>query len=599
MTSTPNLYTCTKEQLMEVAGLSATKATKILNLRKKGQVEMHDLATVTGPGTNWDNLLETGRISLEKSPDAFDCMKKEVQLLREQLREQLEQMKQMKIQIEERDRKPREYEQERSCNASQSKEIDEVLDCAMKNEGVEERQGSTKPSSHPFDDKYLLGAYPKDGIYTSSRVFGARTKEAASDTLINKYTPVGVKRESVGELDSATGERHTIEKRDKTEHHDTPDNFRKKGRMKKDDREFRARHQTLSDEESSMSSSSAEDSFDSESSDESLERERRRKGTQHRRRSSPPGPKLPTFSGNPAEWDAFLYLFNGTARHYQWGSDKKLQRLKECMRDKAIDYVRSRSRKERNDYRKLMKCLKNRYGVKEDPSVVRRNLNDIKQEVNESLEDFADRVQHAVAVGYKGAGERAIEKWAAELFLKGAKEKGAALAASERQPRSIRKALREMKISISNQKAVLGRTLSVSARQVAFDDEVLVRATYPSSQVVGCHTTTAREVRCQEPVGSGKVTLDEKFEQLLQRVTRLEERDAERPTPPVHSQFRRYSRSPNNYPSADRQSPGRGQSPSFSGRCYNCGETGHMSRHCSRSRSRSPSAVSGNIPLKE
>ena len=98
------------------------------------------------------------------------------------------------------------------------------------------------------------------------------------------------------------------------------------------------------------------------------------------------------------------------------------------MRDKAIDYVRNRSRKERNDYRKLMKCLKNRYGVKEDPSVVRRNLNDIKQEVNESLEDFADRVQHAVAVGYKGAGERAT----AELFLKGAKEKGAAVAASER-----------------------------------------------------------------------------------------------------------------------------------------------------------------------
>jgi hypothetical protein len=66
----------------------------------------------------------------------------------------------------------------------------------------------------------------------------------------------------------------------------------------------------------------------------------------------------------------------------------------------AIDLAES------NDYRKLTKCLKNRYGVKEDPSVVRRNLNDIKQEVNESQRD------------------RAIEKWAAGLFLKGAKEKG-------------------------------------------------------------------------------------------------------------------------------------------------------------------------------
>ena len=147
---------------------------------------------------------------------------------------------------------------------------------------------------------------------------------------------------------------------------------------------------------------------------------------------------------------------------------------------------------------------------------------------------------------------------------------GCVITLIERQPRSIRKALRDMKISISNQKAVLGRTLSVSARQVAFDDEVLVRATYPSSQVVGCHTTTAKEVRCQEPVGSGKITLEEKIDQILQTVTRLEQRERERSTPPVHSQFRRYSRSPNKYPSPGRQSPGRGQSLSFSGRCYNC-----------------------------
>ena len=110
-------------------------------------------------------------------------------------------------------------------------------------------------------------------------------------------------------------------------------------------------------------------------------------------------------------------LSNGSAKHYQLGSDKKLQRLTGCGRDKAIDYVRNRSRRDGNDYDRLMKCLKNRYGVKDDPLVVRRNLSVIKQVVTESLEDFADRVQHAVAVRYKGAGDKVIEKWAAELFL--------------------------------------------------------------------------------------------------------------------------------------------------------------------------------------
>ena len=46
VTSTTNLYTCTKEQLMELAGLSAIQATKMLNLRKKGQMDMNDSATV-------------------------------------------------------------------------------------------------------------------------------------------------------------------------------------------------------------------------------------------------------------------------------------------------------------------------------------------------------------------------------------------------------------------------------------------------------------------------------------------------------------------------------------------------------------------------
>ena len=98
---------------------------------------------------------------------------------------------------------------------------------------------------------------------------------------------------------------------------------------------------------------------------------------------------------------------------------KSDKRLKECMCDKAIDYILNRSRKERNDYRRLMKRLKNRYGVNKNQSVVQQNHNHIKQEVTESLEDFANRVQHAVAVGYKEADVRTIEKWAAELFLKG------------------------------------------------------------------------------------------------------------------------------------------------------------------------------------
>ena len=85
------------------------------------------------------------------------------------------------------------------------------------NVSVEGRQGlydcenmayrnPTKPSSHPFDEKHLLDAHPKDGIYTSSRLLGACMKEAASDTLVHRYTPVGGTREPVRELDTTAWE---------------------------------------------------------------------------------------------------------------------------------------------------------------------------------------------------------------------------------------------------------------------------------------------------------------------------------------------------------------------------------------------------------
>lgn len=632
---------------MEVAGVSTTKATKILNLRKKDKIEIADLATATGATTTfWDNLLETGRISLEKpqtgGASSIDSSSNEVEMLKDKL-ERME--AQYHAQLDERDCRIKEYERERSNRVRFGIDEYEFMRKVKRRE-LEERMGkemeewdhtmnrrrsqeigdemrwemyksSSKSMGHPFDDKPLLDAHPKDGIYSSgpSRLLGqeVRRKDTSLQPTSNTNLPVGVKREPMGRIDTTpqTDGHHTHEKNESHHTHDVAH-----GRRRKKKKDGKSHHRYSDEDSSSMSSSSSSSSSESlnsnsGSSDESMERDRRGKDTRHRQRNSPPGPKLPMFSGDSTNWDAFLYLFNGTAKHYHWGSHQKLRRLKECMRDKAINYVRTRSRKDRHDYHRLMKCLKNRFGMKEDSSVVRRNLHDIKQEANESLEDYADRVQHAVSLGYKGAGDRAIDKWATELFLKGAREKGAALAVSERQPRSVRKALKEMKSSISNQKAVLGRTLSVSARQVAFEDEVLVRTTYASPENDGRHTKRPIEDKCQEPVGSGnnnKDKEDSRIDEILRRLIQVEKSlDRERLTPPMNSQpqFRRYGRSPNRYQSPDRmQSPGRGQSPSFNGRCYNCGETGHMSRSCTQNRSRSPSSASGNarndsMPLKE
>ena len=46
--------------------------------------------------------------------------------------------------------------------------------------------------------------------------------------------------------------------------------------------------------------------------------------------------------------------------------------------------------------------MKSRFEIKKDPSVVRQSVYDMKQEFGECLENFVDRVQHAVTLGFKG-----------------------------------------------------------------------------------------------------------------------------------------------------------------------------------------------------
>ena len=62
-----------------------------------------------------------------------------------------------------------------------------------------EKMAYKKRSGDPFDDKHLLDAHP-------SCLFGACMKEAGSDTLVHRYTPVGVTREPVRELNTIAWE---------------------------------------------------------------------------------------------------------------------------------------------------------------------------------------------------------------------------------------------------------------------------------------------------------------------------------------------------------------------------------------------------------
>ena len=67
-----------------------------------------------------------------------------------------------------------------------------------------ECKSSPKPNRHSFQDRHLVDAHPKYDIYSSGQSpllgHGNRTKETVNDTLVHRYTPIGVTRELVGGL---------------------------------------------------------------------------------------------------------------------------------------------------------------------------------------------------------------------------------------------------------------------------------------------------------------------------------------------------------------------------------------------------------------
>jgi hypothetical protein len=308
---------------------------------------------------------------------------------------------------------------------------------------------------------------------------------------------------------------------------------------------------------------------------------------EERRGNSPPPPKLPYFYGEPGEWSSFIFSFDTTAGRYGWSDHKKLIRLKECLRKQAVDFVKERPKRDREDFKRLLKCLERRYGVVHDPFEEQKNLAIINQNPDESLEDFAERVTRTAARAYKGIPEAQLQKIALPFFIQGVKDKLASfLSTSHDRPKTIPKALKRIKASVAAQRAIWGRTMNLASRQVSFAPgmdnlEMDVRSVRPlrnpgtpPTRDVRSGNGPAISTRAETPALNPPPSLPKpqtdspsrkEFDQLKNLVEQL--------IPQVTSM------------SGTNSSP---ISPKKSIRCYDCNGLGHIARDC-HLRKQSPS----------
>jgi hypothetical protein len=120
------------------------------------------------------------------------------------------------------------------------------------------------------------------------------------------------------------------------------------------------------------------------------------------------------------------------------------------------------------DYKRIKKKLTTRFSHVDAPSSARRKLLYARQKEDESMVDFADRIETLVKTGHPKANRQTTNEIETETFLKSCKNKEAARIVMDKEPKNIEKAVKEMKKAIDNHRALFGTRSPHMSRQVTF-----------------------------------------------------------------------------------------------------------------------------------
>ncbi|CAG2223318.1 unnamed protein product [Mytilus edulis] len=292
-------------------------------------------------------------------------------------------------------------------------------------------------------------------------------------------------------------------------------------------------------------------------------------------------PKMSTFDGK-ADWRPYFAQFCHIAKRCKWSEQQKLDNLIVCLRDKALKFYSSRPVEIKDNFQVLCKKMNDRFGRKDLPHILRRQLQEAKQGSDESLEEFADKVQELATDGYPESPDYFIQIVAVDAFLKGCAEKQAALVAMDKNPSSLDEATQYMKSAITNQRLIMGSRKTTDIKRVTFEDpaelkdsDAVIRAIYREKPQLESSKMDIRVKKNEDDIQEMKKSLS----QILNILKGKDERSRS----PIA--FRKSSPAP---------SPDRKRLENST--CFACGNLGHFAASCPKrnfDRSRSPSPRAG------
>ena len=136
----------------------------------------------------------------------------------------------------------------------------------------------------------------------------------------------------------------------------------------------------------------------------------------------------------------------------------------------ALKYFSVQSPTIQESYILLRDKFRQRFGHKDEPVTIRQQIQHLKQNEDESLEEFAERMHSLATDEYPATVGDMVETIATDGFLKGCSNKQATLTAIDKQPVNLHSALQMMKIESSNQCVLLGEHFKFKMCRVHFSD---------------------------------------------------------------------------------------------------------------------------------
>ena len=228
--------------------------------------------------------------------------------------------------------------------------------------------------------------------------------------------------------------------------------------------------------------------------------------------------KMPIFDGS-TRWQSYLLQFETILKMYNCTSDQlKVGKLVEALRGKALNYFESLSPQSRSDFGILCVFMESRFGSQEHPPIVRAKLQSSVQLLDESLDEFAERVQRYAVEGYPGMPTRWVQLMAVDVLLKGCLDKRAALQTMDKEPAVLSQAVDYLKRFANYEKALgLGNK---GMRQVQLESKTTERVPSPDlRKVSSSEVPTGQQSGSSDQVLSQLENISKQLATLLSRST--------------------------------------------------------------------------------